>query len=578
MSPIYGPSHIEAAPRRPRRRALATAALSCLVVLGWHTTALPASGRVAAVATEHELASQAAIEILRAGGNAVDAAAAASLVIGVVNPSSSGLGGGGFMVFYSSADARAHAIDYRESAPSAASRDMYVRGGRLDTAASRHGGLAVAVPGEAAGLALAVERFGKLPLSRVVAPAVRLAAEGFAVGRHLAEQIAAHRDEIAAQPELARVFLDAEGRPRTAGSLLERPRLADTLRRFGQEGAAPFYRGDIAGDIAAAVQAAGGIMTAADLAAYRPLERLPVVVDYRRWRVVGMPPPSSGGGVIGEALGVLAPYRLSDLGFNSATYLHLLAETLKAVFADRARYYGDSDFVRVPLARLLSVDHTAALRARLRAASAVPSSTFGQDAPPDDAGTSHISVIDGEGNAVACTTSINTAFGSFVAVPGRGIILNDTMDDFSVRPGVPNVYGLVGSEANAIAPGKRPLSSMSPTIVLEAASPRLVVGASGGPRIISATLQVMLDVLEFGFDVEHAVAAPRIHHQWLPDRLAVEPGVSEGVRASLARRGHKVVDLTHGAAVQAVELIDTKGEHLLRAASDPRKGGVAAAY
>ncbi len=515
---------------------------------------------------------------MRAGGNAVDAAAAASLVIGVVNPSSAGLGGGGFMVIYSSADARAHAIDYREQAPAAAGRDMYLHNGRLDTTASRRGGLAVAVPGEAAGLALAVERFGSLPLSKVAAPAIRLAAEGFPIGEHLASQITALRRELEAQPELAGVFLDPEGRPLEAGTIVRRPHLAATLRRFADEGAAPFYRGDIATETAAAVRAAGGVLAASDLAAYRPVERLPVVVDYHRWRVIGMPPPSSGGGVLGEALGILAAYRLADFEHNSATYLHLLAETLKAVFADRARYYGDADFVRVPLGRLLSPAHAAELRARLQAARALPSTAYGPTMPPDDAGTSHISVIDGRGNAVACTTSVNTAFGSLVVVPDRGVILNNTMDDFSLRPGVPNVYGLVGSEANAIAAGKRPLSSMSPTIVLDGATPRLVVGASGGPRIISATLQVVLDVLDFGFDVERAVAAPRIHHQWLPDRLGVEPDIADGVRASLARRGHRITRLVHGAAVQAVEMLRTKEGRVVRAASDPRKGGVAAAY
>ncbi|RMD82633.1 MAG: gamma-glutamyltransferase [Candidatus Dadabacteria bacterium] len=528
-----------------------------------------------AVATEHSLATEAAAEILRAGGNAVDAAVAASLAIAVVNPSSAGLGGGGFMLIYQRSEGRAHAIDYRERAPLGATPDLYARRGQLNPRLSKRGGLAVGVPGEPAGLALASRRYGRLPLARVAEPAIRLAAEGFAVGPHLAREIARHRDELATVPELAQVFLDANGKPLAAGSRMVRPALAETLARFAAEGAAPFYEGDIAADIVTAVREQGGVMTAKDLAEYRPVERLPVVTSYRRWRVLGMPPPSSGGGVVAEALQVLAAYRLSDLGFGSPTYLHLLAETLKAVFADRARYYGDADFTQVPLIRLLSAEHAAAIRARLRASAATPARQWGSLEAGADAGTSHISVVDAQGNAVACTSSINTAFGSMVAVPGRGIVLNNTMDDFSLRPGVPNVYGLVGSHANAIAGGKRPLSSMAPTIVLQGNDARLVLGASGGPRIISATLQVLLGVLDFGMDVEEAVRAPRIHHQWLPDRLAVEASLDPNVTASLARRGHQIVPLEDGAAVQAVELVSTAGGRMLRAAADPRKGGSA---
>jgi gamma-glutamyltranspeptidase/glutathione hydrolase len=308
------------------------------------------------------------------------------------------------------------------------------------------------------------------------------------------------------------------------------------------------------------------------------VQRPPVVATYRRWKIIGMAPPSSGGGLVAEVLNVLAPYRPRALGHNTSTYLHVLTESLKAAFADRARWYGDPDYVRVPLERLLSAEHASKIRARISAVSAVPSEAHGASAQTLDAGTAHISVVDAEGNAVAVTTSVNTPFGALVAVPGRDIVLNNTMDDFSARPGVPNAYGLIGSEANAIAPGKRPLSSMSPMIVLEANRVRLVAGGSGGPRIISATLQVMLNVLEFSMNVARAVKAPRIHHQWLPDVLEAEDGVAEPVRKSLARRGHRIERLTRGAAVQAVEVVTDREGRVVRAASDARKGGRAAAY
>jgi gamma-glutamyltranspeptidase/glutathione hydrolase len=290
-----------------------------------------------------------------------------------------------------------------------------------------------------------------------------------------------------------------------------------------------------------------------------------------------MPPPSSGGGIIGELLNVLAPYRPGELGFNSATYLHLLAESLKGVFADRARWYGDPDFVEVPLERLLSPQHASEIRRRISAVRATPASAYGEARPSADAGTAHISVVDEQGNAVACTTSINTPFGALISVAGRDIVLNDTMDDFVAAPETANAYGLLGSEQNAIAAGKRPLSSMAPTIVLHGASVRLVAGASGGPLIISATAQVVLDVLAFSMDVRRAVRAPRIHHQWMPDVLAVEDRIPATTRAALHRRGHAIEALDHGAAVQAVEVVEQDGR-LLRAASDQRKGGVAAAY
>jgi len=539
--------------------------------------ATAATGRHGAVAAEHRLASEAGLEMLRMGGNAVDAAAAAVLASGVVNPSASGIGGGGFMVVYRAKEARAHTLDFRERAPLAASRDMFLTKGKLDSQASKRGGLAVATPGEVAGLALALEHFGTKTFAEVAAPAIRLARDGFVVEDHLASMIAAFTKALAEDPGLASVFLHRDGTPIRAGETLRRPELAHTLEAIAAGGPSAFYGGDIAADTLATVRARGGILAAEDLARYRVVQRPPVITTFAGWQVVGMPPPSSGGGIIGELLNVLAPYRPGELGFNSATYLHLLAEGLKGVFADRARWYGDPDFVDVPLERLLSPLHASEIRRHISAVRATPASAYGEAVPSADAGTAHISVVDEQGNAVACTTSINTPFGALISVAGRDIVLNDTMDDFVAAPETANAYGLLGSEQNAIAAGKRPLSSMAPTIVLHGTSVRLVAGASGGPLIISATAQVVLDVLAFSMDVRRAVRAPRIHHQWMPDVLGVEDRIPVTTRAALHRRGHAIEPLDHGAAVQAVEVVEQDGR-LLRAASDQRKGGVAAAY
>ncbi len=533
-----------------------------------------------AVAAEHRLASQAGLEILQTGGNAVDAAVAAALVTGVVNPSSSGLGGGGFLVLWNRAEAKTHTVDFRETAPQSADAEMYLKAdGSVDTEAARTGGKAVAVPGEPRGLAYALAHFGRLSLARVAAPAIALARKGFVIEPYLAAALENQRERIAADPALSAVFLHADGSVFHAGETLVRPDLAATLEVLAREGSDPFYVGDIAAGIVAAVGARGGTLSAADLARYRPLERTAVVTRYRNFSVIGMPPPSSGGGVIGEALEVLKAYDIATIGSDSVTWLHLLGETSKAVFADRAACYGDPAFTRVALSGLLAPSHALAIRSRLRAAAAVPSNVFGElAATANDGGTSHISVIDADGNAAALTTSINTSFGAAVSVAGRDLLLNSTMDDFSARPGAANTYGLVAGRANAIAPGKRPLSSMSPTIVLERGRVRLVVGASGGPVIVTSTLQALVGVLDFGQDVATAVSAPRVHHQWLPETLFVEDAVPDGDKAGLLRLGHRLAPQTARSSVQAVEVILENGVRHVRAASDPRKGGAPAGY
>jgi gamma-glutamyltranspeptidase/glutathione hydrolase len=559
----------------PRRAIAASCAIALLQAAVVHAAGV--DGKSGAVAAEHRLASEAGVEILRRGGNAVDAAVAALLASGVVNPSSSGLGGGGFMVVYLARNASFHAIDFRETAPGDAVRDMFVRDGRIDDAASKSGGLAVAVPAEPRGFAYALARYGSMSFAQVAAPAIRLARDGFEVEAHTADALARFHVELAADPVLAAELLRPDGSPYRGGEQMRRPALQTTLERLSRDGIESFYAGPLANDIVAAVTEGGGILTKADLAGYRVVERQPLLARYRGLDVVGMPPPSSGGGVIATALAILEPYRLRDLGNGSSTYEHLLAETLKAVFADRARAYGDPDFTRVPLARLISPVRAATTRARFSAVRSLPAATYGAMGPlSPDAGTAHVSAIDSAGNAVACTSSINTAFGAKFGV--HGFPLNNTMDDFSLQPGTPNAYGLVGNEANSIAPRKRPLSSMSPTIVRDARGVRLVAGASGGPLIISATLQTVLDVVDFDLGVSEAVAAARIHHQWLPDVLVVEDRLSSTTRLSLERRGHTLRTAPALAAVQAVERVHGRGETRVYAASDERKGGMAAAY
>jgi gamma-glutamyltranspeptidase/glutathione hydrolase len=545
-----------------------------LVCLGASQRTQAASGVRGMVASEHALASAAGVEILQRGGNAVDAAAATALAVGVTNPTSCGIGGGGFMLIHLREGGVSVALDYRERAPAAARRDMFVRDGQVVPELSRFDGLAVAVPGEIAGLVHAVERHGRLPFAIVMEPALRLARDGFPIGDHLAEQIARHRDAIASRSNLSQVLLrEPGGAPLGRGEILRRPALAKALESISLEGAEAFYRGWIARDVVAAVREAGGVLAAEDLVRYRVIERAPLRGRYRGLDLLTMPPPSSGGGVLTQILNVIARDEVATLGHNLPTTLHLLAEAMKHAFADRAEAYGDPDFVEVPILRLLSSEYANSLRARISARTTFGREFYGQHAPlVDRGGTSHLSVVDADGNAVACTTSINTSFGSMVLAPASGVLLNNTMDDFSAHPGVANVYGLIGSEANAVAPDKRPLSSMTPAILLDRGRARFVAGGSGGPVIITATLQTLLNVVDFGMNVEAAVAAPRVHHQWLPEVLLVEPGIDRDARAALQRRGHQLHEVPELAAVQAIVSLPQGG---YEGAADPRKGGEA---
>ena len=554
----------------PSRRALVPGLLLSLAGLLLLAAAPPPElGRRGLVASDHLLASEAGAQVLAAGGNAVDAAVATALAAGVVQPAGSGLGGGGFAVVVEPGG-DAHVLDFREVAPAAAHRDLFVEAEAED--ASQKGGLAVAVPAEGLGLVELHARWGRLPLARVARPAQDLARRGFRVGAHLAEALTARGDRAGAVA--AGLFggsITAGAVPRR-GELVRRAALGRTIGRLVSTRGEDLRSGSTARDVVGAVQAAGGVMELQDLVDYEVRDREPLVGSYRGWTVITMPPPSSGGAVILQVLGVLEGYELSEYGRGSADLLHLQAEAWQHAFADRARLMGDPDRVEVPIAAMLAPERTAEIRRQI-----LPGRTFGPDhygTPVDlgqDAGTQHLSVLDGEGLAVALTTTINTSFGSEVFAPASGLLLNNEMDDFVARPGVPNAYGLVGSEANAVSPGARPLSSMSPTVLVSPdGRERIVVGASGGPFIITSTLQVIVDIVDFGVDPAEAVSAPRAHHQWAPRLLFLDAGTSPDTAAQLRARGHEVKELDFFSSVQVVHRT-AEGE--LLGASDPRKGG-----
>lgn len=538
------------------------------------------------MAADHEVASRVGARVLERGGNAVDAAAATALALGVVNPTSSGLGGGGFAVVYIAAEKKTYAVDFREVAPAALTPDRFVRDGKVDVGLAQDGGLAVGVPGEAAGLYYLVTHHGRRSWRRAVAPALALASEGVPVSEFLAHAAAGQGAATGALADLIR----PGGEPLRAGQILRRPALARTLATLARKGRDGFYGGPVAADLVATVTAGGGVMTEADLAGYRAVERTPLVGHLGRYRIVTMPLPSSGGLVLLEALGILEVLEPDDggarplpglarLGAGSAASLHLISEALEHGFADRARFLGDDRAAARAGTELLDPARLRRLAARISRDRAGAHDRYGEPvlggaAIPDDGGTSHLCVIDREGNAVALTTTVNGYFGSGLVGAGSGVVLNNEVDDFSLAPGTANMFGLVQSARNLVGPGKRPLSSMTPTLVFDGDRVVACAGGSGGPRIISNTLQVLLDVLVYGMDAGQAVAAPRIHNQWLPDQLVVENQLPAKVVEALRRMGHNV---RRSGSLTAVQLVVVEPDGTREAASDPRKGGAPAA-
>ncbi len=546
----------------------------------------PAWGARGMVVTSVGPAADAGREILGRGGNAVDAAIATAFAAGVAHQYSSGLGGGAFVVVYNAETGESAALDARESAPAAANTANYLGpDGKAIPDASRVGKLAVAVPSLVQGLWELHQRYGSLEWKELVKPAIRLCRDGVEIGPNHRRMLQMIAPKLASYPETARIQLD-KGEIPALGWRLKQPDLAKTLEEVGQRGGGALAYGPIAKRIA---DASEGTLTLQDLANYHPEWRDPVRGKYRGLEIVSMPPPSSGGVLLVEMLNALEPYDLQSLGQNSSEEIHLVAGAMKLAFADRALYLGDPDYWTVPTERLISKEYGAELSDALRTPPfwqrlpwnwgkpAIPRARPPLAAPPTDAGTTQISVVDGKGNAVSLTQTVNTLFGSLITVPGTGIVLNNEMDDFSIAPNLPNSWNALGSAANAIRPGKRPLSSMTPTIALENGKVRYVVGSPMGTLIITATLQALLGVIDFKLDPQQAVSAPRFHHQWMPDTLMVEPSHPKDVVEKLREWGHDVQPAPYPmGAVQLIARDPATGAWL--GATDPRRDGAALGY
>ncbi len=530
----------------------------------------PVKAQHGMVASVDALATQVGVEILRQGGNAVDAAVAVGFALAVTHPQAGNLGGGGFMLLRT-ASGRATAIDFREMAPGHASRDMFLdKQGNADSKLSLTSHIASGTPGTVAGLALAAQKYGTLPLSTLLAPAIKLARDGIPVNDALADDLKTYGKEVLiTHPNSKAIFYKADGTPWQKGDRLVQKNLAHSLQLIARQGADAFYKGEIADEIAGEMAQHGGLITKADLAAYRAVERTPISGTYRGYEVFSMPPPSSGGIHIVQILNILENFDLAKMGFGSADAMQVMAEAEKYAYADRSEYLGDPDFVKVPWQALTSKAYAKTLAQQIDVAKARPSSEIkpGKLEPYESNQTTHFSVVDKQGNAVAVTYTLNTYFGSGIVAGKSGILMNNEMDDFSAKPGTPNVYGLVGGEANAVQPAKRPLSSMSPTIVAKGGKTWLVTGSPGGSRIITTVLQMVVNSIDFGMNVAEATNAPRFHHQWLPDQLRVEKGFSPDTLRLLEAKGQHVKVLPSMGSTQSI-MIGPDG--MLYGASDPR--------
>ncbi|EBB2408733.1 gamma-glutamyltransferase [Salmonella enterica] len=521
------------------------------------------------VASVDVIATQVGVDILKQGGNAVDAAVAVGYALAVTHPQAGNLGGGGFMLLRTK-DGATTAIDFREMAPAGATRDMFLdEQGNPDSKKSLTSPLASGTPGTVAGLSLALEKYGSLPLNSVVRPAIKLAQEGFIVNDALADDLKTYGSEVLPHHENSKAIFWKDGEPLKKGDKLVQQDLANSLTMIAENGPDAFYKGDIARQIAQQMQQNGGLITTDDLAAYQAVERTPVSGEYRGYQIFSMPPPSSGGIHIVQILNILENFDMNKYGFGSADAIQIMAEAEKYAYADRSEYLGDPDFVNVPWQALTSKTYAKSIAGQIDINKAKPSSEIrpGKLAPYESDQTTHFSVVDKDGNAVAVTYTLNTTFGTGIVAGNTGILLNNQMDDFSAKPGVPNVYGLVGGEANAVGPKKRPLSSMSPTIVVKDGKTWLVTGSPGGSRIITTVLQMVVNTIDFGMNVAEATNAPRFHHQWLPDELRVEKGFSPDTLKLLEQKGQKVALKEAMGSTQSI-MVGPDGE--LYGASDPR--------
>ncbi len=537
---------------------------------------VPVEARNGMVVTSHTLATEVALEVLKKGGNAIDAAVTAGFALAVTQPRSGNIGGGGFMLFSSQEKKDVVAIDYREKAPAAASRDMFLGAdGNVNQELSRFSHASAGVPGTVAGLALALEKYGTISLAESLVPAIELAEKGFVVTPRFSKGVKSKQKLLFKFEAGKKKFLKSDGNFYEPGDIYIQTDLAETLKRIAQNGTKAFYEGKTAEMIVSEMQRGNGLITLDDLKNYQPKIREPVTGTYRGFDIYSMSPPSSGGAHIIQILNTLENYPIGNLGHNSAKTIHLMAEAMKRAYADRSKYLGDSDFVDVPLDGVTSKKYAAYLRAGIDPSFA---SISKQILPGDPVGfesneTTHFSIIDKFGNAVANTYTINFSYGSGIVVEGAGFLLNNEMDDFSAKPGTANAYGLIGGEANKIEPHKRMLSSMSPTIVMKSGKNFLVAGSPGGSRIITTTLQVIMNVIDHRLNVQAAVNAPRIHHQWLPDEIRIEQGISTDTIRLLEAMGHTVIE---NAAMGAIQSIMIAEDGTMYGGADPRRSTSAA--
>jgi len=535
----------------------------------------PVRARHGMVVADEPLAADVGVAVLKSGGNAVDAAVAVGFALAVTHPFAGNLGGGGFMLVRF-ADGRSTFIDFRERAPEKATRDMYLDAQGNPTNDSVDGWKAVGVPGSVRGFELARSKYGSQKWGALIAPAIELASKGYALSYKASELLRAARN-LADDPESKRIFQKG-GSYYEAGDRFVQPELAATLRRIAASGAREFYEGETARRLVSEMASHGGLLTLADLQGYKAVERTPLNGTYHGLTILTAPLPSSGGIGILQMLGMLEGSGFGKAGSGAAATIHYTAEVMRRFFADRSQYLGDADFVKVPVKGLLKPAYIQERRASIDPDRATPSDQLNPGKPTggESTETTHYSIIDAAGNAVAVTYTLNNGYGSGVTVPGLGFLLNDEMDDFTAKPNTPNMFGLVQGEANAIQPGKRPLSAMTPTIVVREGKPFMVLGAPGGPRIITAVLQVLLNAIDFRMNIQDAVDAPRFHHQWKPDKLYLEPGISPDTVALLEDMGHQV-DYSPGVVLARINAILSEGGWL-QGAADPRWVGKAAGY
>ncbi|MBW0297670.1 gamma-glutamyltransferase [Shewanella xiamenensis] len=535
-------------------------------------TAQPVWAKHGMVASQETLASRTGVEILKQGGNAVDAAVAVAFSLAVTLPRAGNIGGGGFMLVHLAKENKTIAIDYREMAPSKAKKDIFLdENGDAVTKLSREHGLAVGVPGTVMGMSLALEKYGTMTMAQVTAPAIKMAQEGISVSPDLAVSLAGLKRRMSQWPSTAAIFYKADGSDFQVDDILKQPELAHSLQLIAEKGTKGFYEGETAEKLVKAVQEAGGIMTLEDLKHYKAVEREPVRGQYRGYEVVSMPPPSSGGVHIIEMLNVLQQFPIDQFGHNTAQTIHVMAETMKHAYADRSEYLGDPDFYKVPVKQLTNKDYAQKIASQIALNKTTSSTEIkpGNLAPYESDQTTHFSVVDKWGNAVSNTYTLNFSYGSGLVAKGTGILLNNEMDDFSAKPGTPNGYGLVGGDANAVEGNKRPLSSMSPTIVMKDGKPFLVTGSPGGSRIITTTLQIIMNVIDHGLNIAEASNAARVHHQWLPDELRVETSLNRDTISLLEAKGHKVKVQSAMGSTQSIMVTDQG----IFGATDPRHSG-----